>query len=85
MRGKPQVQPDFLTVNNLNQCVPGDPPQRALKRRVAEVLKKLSSLFDELHEELGRPSSPPEQLHKARVRIALYSVRSECFFCEQLG
>jgi transposase len=85
MRGKPQAQPDFLTVINLNQCVPEDHPLRAIKRRMDAVLKKLSPLFDELYEELGRPSIPPEQLLKARVLTALYSVRSERLFCEQLG
>ena len=34
---------------------------------------------------MGRPSIPPEQLLKARVLTALYSVRSERLFCEQLG
>jgi len=85
MRGKPQAQPDFLTVVNLNTCVPADHPLRAIKRRVDLVLKKLSPLFDDLYEELGRPSIPPEQLLKARVLTALYTVRSERFFCEQLG
>lgn len=85
MRGKPQAQPDFLTVINLNQCVPADHPLRGIKRRVDLVLQKLSPLFDELYEALGRPSIPPEQLLKARVLTALHTVRSERLFCEQLG
>jgi len=85
MRGKPQAQPDFLTVINLNQCVPVNHPLRAIKQRVDAVLKKLSPLFDELYAEGGRDSVPPEQLLKARVLTALYSVRSERLFCEQLG
>ncbi len=85
MRGKPQSQPDFLTVINLNQCVPADHPLRAIKRRVDSVLQKLSPLFDDLYEELGRPSIPPEQRLKARVLTALYTIRSERLFCEQLG
>lgn len=85
MRGKPQAQPDFLTVINLNQCVPADHPLRAIKRYTDAVLKKLSPLFDDLYEELGRPSIPPEQLLKARVLTALYTIRSERLFCEQLG
>jgi transposase len=85
MRGKPQAQPDFLTVINLNQCVPADHPLRAIKQRVDAVLQKLSPLFDELYAEGGRDSVPPEQLLKARVLTALYSVRSERLFCEQLG
>jgi transposase len=85
MRGKPQAQPDFLTVVNLNAAVPTDHPLRAIKRRVDAVLQRLSPLFNALYEELGRPSIPPEQLLKARVLIALYTVRSERLFCEQLG
>ena len=85
MRGKAQAQPDFLTVINLNACVPADHPLRRIKPRVDAVLKNLSPLFDDLYEELGRPSIPPEQLLKARVLTALYSVRSERLFCEQLG
>lgn len=85
MRGKPQAQPDFLTVINLNQCVPADHPLRAIKREVDAVLKKLSPLFDKLYADEGRNSVPPEQLLKARVLTALYSVRSERLFCEQLG
>ena len=85
MRGKPQAQPDFLTVINLNQSVPADHPLRAIKSQVDAVLKKLSPLFDALYAEDGRSSIPPEQLLKARVLTALYSVRSERLFCEQLG
>jgi len=85
VRGKPQAQPDFLTVINLNASVPAEHPLRAIKRCVDAVLKKLSPLFDALYAGEGRPSIPPEQLLKARVLTALYSVRSERLFCEQLG
>ena len=85
MRGKPQVQPDFLTVVNLNSIVPKDHPLRSIKQRVDRVLQKLSPLFNELYANEGRPSIPPEQLLKARVLTALYSIRSERLFCEQLG
>lgn len=85
MRGKPQAQADFLTVINLNASVPEDHPLRPIKRHMDAVLKKLSPLFDTLYEEAGRPSIPPEQLLKARVLTALYTVRSERLFCEQLG
>ena len=77
MRGKAQAQPDFLTVINLHACVPAEHPLRAIKQRVDAVLKKLSPLFDELYAEDGRVSIPPEQLLKARVLTALYTVRSE--------
>jgi transposase len=85
MRGKPQAQPEFLTTINLNQRVPADHSLRGIKVRVDQVLAKLSPLFDELYAGEGRPSIPPEQLFKSRILMALYSVRSERLFCEQLA
>lgn len=85
MRGKPQAQPEFLTTINLNQRVPADHPLRGIKERVDKVLVKLSPLFDALYADDGRPSIPPEQLLKSRILMALYSVRSERLFCEQLA
>ena len=84
MRGKAQAQPEFLTVVNLNAVVPTDHPLRGIKARVDAVLQKLSPLFDQLYADTGRDSIPPEQLLKSRLLIALYSVRSERLFCEQL-
>lgn len=85
MRGKPQAQPEFLATVNLNQRVPADHPLRAIKARVDKILAKLSPLFDQLYSQEGRPSIPPEQLLKSRLLIALYSVRSERLYCEQLA
>lgn len=85
MRGKPTPQPEFLTVVNLNQRVPSDHPLRDIKRRVDGILASLSTLLDQLYAQEGRPSIPPEQLLKSRILMALYSVRSERLFCEQLG
>jgi transposase len=85
MRGKTEPQPGFLTVVNLNAVVPPEHPLRAIKRRVDAVLQRLSPLFDELYAKEGRASIPPEQLLKARLLMALYSVRSERLFCEQLS
>jgi transposase len=74
----------FTTIN-LNQRVPADHPLRGIKARVDKVLVQLSPLFDELYADEGRPSIPPEQLLKSRILMALYSVRSERLFCEQLA
>jgi len=62
-----------------------DHPLRGIKQRVDVVLTKLSREFDELYADEGRPSIPPEQLIKSRILMALYSVRSERLFCEQLA
>jgi len=85
MRGKTKAQPEFLTIVNLNQRVPVDHPLRGIKERVDKVLTRLSPLFDQLYAQEGRPSIPPEQLLKSRILMALYSVRSERLFCEQLA
>ena len=37
-----------------------------------------------MYSQVGRPSIPPERLLKSSLLIALYSVRSERAFCEQL-
>ncbi len=80
-----QKQPEFLTVLNLESAIPANHPLRGIKQRVDQVLQKLSPLLDRLYGQTGRPSIPPEQLLKARLLMALYSVRSERLFCEQLG
>ena len=37
-----------------------------------------------MYADVGRPSTPPERLLKASLLIALFSVRSERAFCEEL-
>ena len=85
MRGKSKGQPDFLTVVNLETRIPKNHPIRGIKRRIDEVLRRLNPEFERLYQDSGRPSVPPEQLLKARVLMALFSVRSERLFCDQLG
>ena len=38
-----------------------------------------------MYSHTGRPSIPPERVLKSLLLIALYSVRSERQFCEQMG
>ncbi len=85
MRGKSKGQPDFLTVVNLETRIPKKHPIRGIKKRIDEVLRRMEPEFECLYQSIGRPSVPPEQLLKARVLMALFSVRSERLFCEQLG
>ena len=85
MRGKAEAQPSFFAAINLEQRVPKDHPLRAIKKSVDEVLGRMSAAFERYYSEAGRPSVPPEVLLKSRVLMALYSVRSERLFCEQLG
>ena len=85
MRGKSRGQPDFLTVVNLETRTPKKHPIRGIKKRIDEVLRRMNPEFEQLYQGGGRPSIPPEQLLKARVLMALFSVRSERLFCDQLG
>jgi len=48
------------------------------------ALQELSPRFGQMYSEVGRPSIPPERLLKASLLMALYTVRSERMFCEQL-
>ena len=66
------------------QRVPKDHPIRRIKTMADEQLKKLSPVFDKMYAGGGRPSIPPEQLLKACLLIALFSIRSERQFCERL-
>ncbi|MCP4036977.1 MAG: transposase, partial [bacterium] len=65
--------------------VPSDHPLRQIRGLADEALRVLSADFDAMYAEAGRPSVPPERLLKASLLIALYSVRSERQFCEQLA
>lgn len=65
--------------------VPDDHPLRAVKALADAALRDLSVVFDAMYADTGRPSVPPERLLKGLLLIALYSVRSERQFCEQLG
>lgn len=85
MRGKNESQETMLTLRTPSQCVPAAHPIRALKKLADEALAALSKDFDAMYSrEGGRESVPPERLLKATLLIALYSVRSERLFCEQL-
>lgn len=84
MRGRSQPQMTMLSLQSPEQRVPAHHPLRAVKRLADEVLRELSGVLDEMYSDRGRESVPPERLLKASILIALYSVRSERLFCEQL-
>lgn len=66
------------------QRVPQDHPLRPIRRVVDQALKDLSPRFTLLYSHTGRPSIPPEQLLRALLLQAFYSVRSERQLMEQL-
>ena len=74
----------MLAFVDLDARIPADHPLRSIKRFADQALAELSPVFDHLYAAGGRPSIPPERLLKASLLIALYSVRSERAFCEEL-
>lgn len=84
MRGSKQGQDSMLALVTLNELVPPKHPVRTVKKLADECLRQLSSTFDEMYSQIGRPSIPPERLLKAQLLIALYSVRSERMLCERI-
>jgi transposase len=66
------------------QRVPKSHPLRTIKAFADRVLKEMTPTFKVMYSNTGRPSIPLERLLKAQLLIALYSVRSDRMFCEQL-
>jgi len=84
VRGRQDPQVTMLAFIDLESRVPPDHPLRTIKALADRALAALSNEFDQMYAETGRPSIPPERLLKASLLIALYSVRSERAFCEEL-
>jgi transposase len=85
MRGYLDRQTSMLGLISIEARIPSDHPLRRIKRMADEELKKLSGVFNRMYSRVGRPSIAPERILKSLLLIALYSVRSERQFSEQLG
>ena len=84
MRG-PDQRSDFLfSYVSPEQRVPAEHPLRPIRRIVDAALTRLSSRFEAMYSEFGRPSIPPEQLLRALLLQVFYTVRSERLLMEQL-
>lgn len=84
MRGENTKQSSMLMLMSPETRVPATHPVRAIKKLADGALTRLSPVFDAMYASGGRPSIPPERLLKSMLLIALYTVRSERQFCEQL-
>ncbi len=86
MRGHEERQTamfQYVTVN-VEQYVPLDHPLRAIRMLVDQALSRLDRTFSRMYAQMGRPSIPPEQLLRARILQALYTIRSERQLVEQI-
>ena len=84
MRGSDKLQNAMFSYVSLEDRIPADHPLREIRKMCDEALKCLSGRFSKLYSKLGRPSVPPEQLLRALLLQALYSVRSERSLMERL-
>jgi transposase len=84
MRGTEQLQESMFSYISAEKRVPAEHPLRPLRKMVDEILKGMNRDFEEMYSNTGRPSIPPEQLLRALLIQALYSVRSERMLMEQL-
>ncbi len=80
MRKTAQARRQFLAVLDLNAAMAADHPLAATMRHVDAILKKRSPMFDELYEQNGRLSIPPEQRLKLLLQSVLSRARSERHF-----
>ena len=77
MRGHASKHGPMFLMINVEDKVPLDHPLRAVKRRCDAILADMRRDFQAAYSRMGRPSIPPEQLLKALLLQALYSIRSE--------
>ncbi len=84
MRGDDAGQGGMWSYIQPEKRVPQDHPLRPIRVMVDQALKALSPRFALLYSHTGRPSIPPEQLLRALLLQAFYSIRSERQLMEQL-
>lgn len=85
MRGQDHRSGNLFSYVDLEARIPADHPLRVIREIVNDVLTGLSSDFAAAYSCMGRPSIPPEQLLRALLLQAFYSIRSERQLMEQLN
>ena len=75
----------MLSSLSAEDLIPAEHPIRRIRAVVDDVLAGLDGEFESMYATSGRRSVPPEQLLKATVLMAMYSMRSERAFCERLN
>jgi len=77
VRGQDSRSGSLFSYVDLEHRLRSDHPVRTIRTLVDEALTTLDGRFGEIYSEIGRPSIPPEQLLRAMLLQAFYSVRSE--------
>jgi transposase len=84
MRGSDERSGALFSYVDLEARVPAAHPLRTIQVVVNDALRGLSPGFRDLYARIGRPSIPPEQLLRALLLQAFYSIRSERQLMERL-
>jgi transposase len=84
MRGLDSRAGALFSYVDLESRIPLGHPLRGIRSIVNATLAELSPVFSKLYAPLGRPSIPPEQLLRALLLQAFYSIRSERQLMERL-
>ena len=77
MRGHVDRQASMFVAFNIEDRIPQDHPLRRVKAWADRILQDMRRDFDAAYAKTGRPGIPPEQLLKAQLLRALYSIGSE--------
>jgi transposase len=84
MRGDEKRSEGLFSYVRLEDRIAGDHPRRAIRALGEEVLGAMTGKFEALYSHTGRPSIPAEQLLKATLLQAFFTVRSERQLIEQI-
>ncbi|MFZ1922216.1 MAG: IS5 family transposase [Xanthobacteraceae bacterium] len=84
MRGEERSSEGLFSYLRLGDRIAKDHPLRGIRALVNEALAGLSTRFDALYSQTGRPSIPPEYLLRATLLQAFFTVRSERQLMEQI-
>src|SRR5579863_3082767 len=84
MRGSDERSGSLFSFVDLEARVGRDHPLRTIRAIVNEAMSALAGEFSALYSPIGRPSIPPEELLRAMLLQAFYSIRSERQLMERL-
>ena len=84
MRGTDRQTARMFSYLSPEEMVPRDHPLRLIRPLANAALDRLSPTLHAIYSAVGRPSIPPEQLLRALLLQAFFSVRSERQLMEQL-
>ena len=85
MRGRDRQRGHLGGYVDPEAMVPQGHPLRQIRPLVNAALARLSPVFDQIYSSTGRPSIPPEQLLRALLLQAFFTIRSERQLMEQLA